>query len=366
MKNLLLIIGILIQSTLLANMAQPYKTGTLGSSPFTNQYVDVVHEYLHITIDPNFQQAHFEVEYQIKADTDGIKIPLLFYASEYYDDFVVSVDGKIVAVKKASEEYLVPEGTVFEDFAFFFEAPNSNNRSTVSINRSNNSGFLIRLDDMLYFETDISKGAHTIHVSYNAFRWEDDTDWIKKYSFRYAFSPAKYWRSFGYLEVVIESSEFEYPITTNFPAPATGDLTTTANWHFAEIPLEVLEINYQPEIGTFATFLTKLTPLGIALIMGLVLIVVHYILIKKYRKINPTKKWSWTVFIGGIIVPLLFVLIWVSSYQLIDSLIGTAASGIHGYSTFFILVLYPIITPIYFFEMWILDRRLKKLNPSKN
>jgi len=360
MKKLSVIIGIIFQSTVFANMAQPYWEGTLGSSPFINQFVQITHENLHITIDKDFQYAHFEVTYEIVSDKDGVKIPLLFYASDYATNFVVTVDGLPVKVTQASSDFLIPEGTIFDDFAYLFAAPNANHRSTTAMSRDQSSGFQIRLDDMLYFKTNITKEKHIIHVTYNASRWIDGTDWVNRYNFRYALSPAKFWKNFGSLDVTIDARKSNLPLQTNLGNPNQGSLATIAKWHFTEIPTNVILINYSPKIGALATLLTTLTPLGLALILGGFLMVIHTILVVRYRKNNPTKKWSLTVLLGSLIVPMIFVFTWISSYNFIDYIIGTEASKIHGYSSVIIIGFFPFITLLYLVVFWIIDKRIKK------
>ena len=100
MNKLLLIFSLLLQTSALANMANPVIEGTLGARPFVSQYVDVVHEDLSIKIDENFQYASFNVKYHINSSTDGFQIPFLFYASEYLDSFSVTIDGVKVEIQE--------------------------------------------------------------------------------------------------------------------------------------------------------------------------------------------------------------------------------------------------------------------------
>jgi len=342
-----------------ANMANPVREGTLGSRPFVNQYVDVVHENLYISIDENFENALFNVEYHINSSEDGVQIPFLFYASEFLDSFVVKIDGKEVIVKEVPSEYNVPEGTKFKDFSYFFEPPSHNSYSSVLLEETPTVGFFINFNNMVYFETDITKGKHLIEVSYIATEWVHTREWVNDYSFRYALSPAKYWKSFGTLHVEVDATKHKKSLTTNLGEPNEGNLDAVAMWDFDKLPVEVLQVKYTPTINNTAQNLLKIGPSGLAYITGILLAIVHLVFLIKYRKQNPTKKYSVVLIAGSILVPLIFVFSWLYYYSFIDSMIGPDASGKHGYN-FFVVLLYPFILPFYWVVFWLIDRWVKK------
>lgn len=361
MKRLLLsILFFLIQASVFANMANPVVEGTLGGRPFVSQYVDVVSEDLLITLDSNFEYASFRVKYHINSSKDGFQIPFLFYASEYMDAFSVKVDGKEVRIQDIPDEFKVPEGTKFKDFSYFFKKPNEyNNSSNVLLSESPEGGFNISLRDMIYFEADISEGSHIIEVTYRASNWTDTRGWINKYSFRYALSPAKYWKSFGTLNVKIKAENFGKEISTNLGQAKRGDLSTEAEWEFNQLPVEILQIHFNPEISDTAQRLINITPSGLAYITGAVLALLHLLLIVVYRKRNTSKRFSLAVIIGSILAPLLFLISHFRYNYVIDSYIGEHASGSHGY-TFLVIFSYPVIMPIYWLVAWFVDKQLKK------
>ena len=359
MKRLLIILFIFLQTQVYANMANPVIKGTLGGRPFVSEYVDVVHEDLFIKIDKNFEYASFNVKYHINSSKDGFQIPFLFYASEYLDSFSVKIDGKEVSINDISYDFKVPDNTKFKDFSYFFESPSHSDYGTVLIDDSPNGGFYVSLHDMIYFETDISKGKHVIEVNYRATKWTDTGDWVNKYSFRYALSPAKYWKSFGTLSIKIDATDFDKEISTNLGQTKNGNISSKAEWEFNQMPTEILQIYYNPKITKTAQTLINISPSGLAYITGGILAILHLLIVVWYRKKNQLKRFSLAVIIGSVLIPLLFLLSWMNYYDVIDSYIGEHASGSHVY-TFLVLALYPVILPIYWLIYWLIDKRIKK------
>lgn len=359
MKRLLSIIILVFQIQVYANMANPVIEGTLGGRPFVSEYVDVIHEDLFIKIDKSFENASFNVKYHINSSKDGFQIPFLFYASEYLDSFSVKIDGREVNLNDISYDFKIPENTKFKDFSYFFERSSYNDYSSVLIEDSPNGGFHVSLHNMIYFETDISKGKHVIEVNYRGTKWTDSWDWVNEYSFRYALSPAKYWKSFGTLNIKIDAADFDKELSSNLGQTKNGDLNSIAEWEFDKMPTEILQINFTPKISQTAQILIYITPRGLAYITGAVLAILHLFIVIWYRKKNQLRRFSLAVIIGSILNPLLFLISWMYYYGLIDSYIGEHAGGTHGY-TFLVILLYPVIMPIYWLIYWVFDKRIKK------
>jgi hypothetical protein len=358
MKKFLFAFAILLETSVLANMANPVTEGTLGARPFVSQYVDVIHEDLSIKIDENFEFATFNVKYHINSSSEGFQIPFLFYASQYLDSFTVTIDGTPVNVQTIPDDVILPEESTFKDFSFL-QSPSDTDKYYYLNNRVHDLGFHYSLVDLIYFETDISKGEHVIEVNYRATKWTDQWDWINEYSFRYALSPAKYWKSFGTLHVDLDASSFNQVLSSNLGDPTSGNLKTTAHWEFDKLPVDVLQITYVPEVDETTQTLMKLGPMGLALIASVFLVIIHLVLIIWHRSRNPSKRFSIPVIAGSLMIPLFFVLTWMYSYNFIDSYIGEHAGRTHGY-TFLLLGLYVFITPFYWGINWLIDKDLKK------
>ena len=337
-----------------ANMRQLVFEGDMEAEPFTSKYVDITAEKMVIIPNENFETT-FKIEYYLKANKSGIKIPLLFYAVKFKKDFALWVDGKKVELQAVPTDRPL-EKTDFMDFECVY------GKKDTLHDPQGYMDFPITLNDLKYFETDLSEGNHLIKVEYIADTWRDESDWVNKYSVHYALEPAKHWKSFGSLEIIFDATNCKSNITCNLVSPDSGDLHSIAKWHFSQIPQDFITITYQPKTSWFARFLMFLSPEGITLIMSILFIYFHFGRMKKFRILFPEKTYSKPLVLGNIFIPLLFFLTFIFSFGIISSLIGEEAGNIGGYS-FLSIFLYPIIMPIYAIVMWLVDKNLKrKLN----
>jgi hypothetical protein len=342
-------------------MSSPVWEGTYSSAPFTSRDIDIVKERIYVTLDKDFKTALFRIEYRIKADSSGKQIPLLFHAEGYAGDFKVWLDQTPVILMNIPEKVSGFKESPFNRFTHITQPPPAiGNREpeTVKIYWEKNLGLYSRVTNLKYFETDISKGEHTIIVEYTANVWVDISRWVKEYSVRYSLSPAKHWRSFGELEITIDASRCGRKITTTLGSPQRGSVDSVATWVFSKLPDDFFTITYIPEVSLFAKALIFINPFWQILLVGIFLTWLHFQAIKKYRK-KSKAKFSWVVITGSIIVPILVLFSYLFSFELIDAVIGPEAGRWHGY-TFMILVLYPFLMPVYWVYMWWVDRNEKK------
>ena len=358
MRQTLTIILFLIGQLCFANMASPIRAGTFSSSAFSSRDIDILKEKIYLKVDKDFRTAFYQIEYFIRTDSNGRQIPLLFHAKDYKGDFKIWVDNQEVKLLDIPNEYKTTANTPFERFSNSFAQPSrSGEPETVVIYWEKNSGFVYELNDLKYFETDLTKGEHRIRIEYVANVWTDILGWVKEYSFRYSLSPAKNWKSFGSLEITLDASDFNSALTTNLGKPKNGQLDSISVWNFSKLPSDYFDI-YKPEISAFAKIMIAIGPLGLTLIFALLISLLHFISIKKYRKSEPTKKHSWVVIVGSVTIPLIILISYMISYELIDYSIGEEAGNYHGY-TFLAIILYPLLLPIYWVIMWLADKRIK-------
>jgi len=369
LRFLLLLPCLLLQLSLMANMAEPGKRGSKSARPFTNAYTDILHEELRIKPAKDFRTARFDIAYHIRVDKDGVNIPLLFVALEYSSGFTVSVDGVPVPLMKVPEAFQAAENTPFSDFAYLFDSSAFyDEEQHITVMDSKNGGNVIRFDQLKYFETDLSKGDHIIRVSYTAFQWINGWNWVNEYSFRYALSPATYWRSFGTMTLTVDASELSVPtelqLGKKYPIPAGDSLVLTV----AGIPSPLLEVVLHPKISKWAQFLITTGPVGPALFVLLIFYLFHAVLLLLYRRKNPSGKLPRRYAVLRIINPFIFVVSCVYAYDYIDNAIGIHAAGSHGY-TFFYVVLYPVVLLLYYvlsvFTDFLIRFIVKKLRNSK-
>ncbi|RYD99248.1 MAG: hypothetical protein EOP54_04875 [Sphingobacteriales bacterium] len=360
LKIILVFFLIFIAQFARANMSSPIWEGTATSTAFTSKDINILSELIHIKIDPAYQTAQFTVEYTVQSDVTGRQIPLLFYAQDYKDSFIVRVDDQIVAIQNIPERYTHFDYSPFAGFSRS-EAHNSGkkDKDQVIIHWEENSGFVYNINDLKYFETDLTRGIHKVKVTYTANAWTDVSDWVKQYSFRYSLSPAKFWKSFGTLTITVEQSGILRQIGTNIGAPIEKTVKAKNSWIFTQLPAEYLEFAYTPETGTLVRVLIAMQPFGLSIIFALLLFVLHLFFVLRYRSKHIHKKYSYVVIAGSWLVPFLVLLSYIYAFGLIDYLIGEAAGRRHGY-VFLIMVLYPFIVPVYWTIMWLLDKLQKK------
>jgi hypothetical protein len=339
----------------LGNMAEPVERTSLFGRPFTAQQVDITHEEIRVKLDESFQTARFEITYFLQANREGIRIPLLFYAIALRDGFEVALDGKPLQTKEIPPEYSFADSASFREFFYLFHPDSSQyEENRAYLLDGWGTGYFGSVNDLVYFEADISKGKHEVTVNYTADPWIDSWDWMNEYSFHYALAPAKHWKSFGTLEIILDATAFPDSISTNLGPPLLGRLDSVARWQFDAIPEDVLEVHYQQEMPKTAIFLIRLGPRNLAFIAGAILLILHLWVIRAYRRRNPSVRYSWVVILGGILLPFLFLWIWMMAYPFIDWFIGEHAAAMHEY-IFFILFLYPVIMPVYLGLMWLWD-----------
>ncbi len=366
MKKSILLLSLFISLFANANMAQPkpemFKYYTVHGNPFLSEYVHIEHEDLQIKIDELFEFAHYKVTYHINAEKDGIQIPFLFMANDFTSDFTVFIDGKKVEIKYMPQFEDGLKETKFVAFSDVY----GKLMNTSFADLGNDFGYYVDLEDMLYFEADISKGKHVILVEYNA-TYNNITDgYINDKTFQYALAPAKYWKSFGTLDVTIDASAIEAPqnklaIAVNLPFDHSGNINKISKWHFDSLPTNIIEIKKYEKPSDVAQFLIDLDATGLAYIFGFILIPLHLFLVYRYRKNNPTKKISIAVVLGSFIVPLILVLTGFIHLFLLQNALGDLYAKRMGAGLYFMVAFtYPIWVIVYGLIVWVFDRIIKK------
>ncbi len=323
-------------------MASPVNRGTLIGDPFLNNYVRVLHENLFITLDDTYDYAKFDIEYIIESEKDGINIPLLFYAYGYDADFVVLLDGKQITLKKFTDFWNSSKinKNKLTNFNILYTT-DIEEVVNVNVDFDNGNSQRLRIKDFIYFETDLTKGKHIIKVSYKATAWSYKHSRLIETGYKYVLSPARFWKYFGTLDIKIDAQKLSSKIETNLGKPTKGTVKTIANYHFSEIPVDVISINFVPQISSFAKFLLKIEYFFIAIFFMLPLVYLHFKLMQKYRKQNSEKKLSAIAILGSLLLPSIFIFVLLFTSFFIDYFLGNYASGQVGYGAFFSFLFLP-------------------------
>ena len=354
------VILLLIPMQLMANMANPIIEGTFGHRPFVSEHARVLHENLNIQINEDFTKALFTVEYQIESDTVGTQIPFLFYASEYLEDFQVTLDGEALEVLPVPESLMPAKGNEFDSFADLFEYGDYCDCGRVDLMESSSRGFTVTTNNMLFFRATLTPGPHTIRATYTATRWTDREGWVNEHSFRYALSPAQYWRSFGTLQLTVSAPDFSGPLTSNLGDPHQGSFDSVAQWQFDSLPIEVLEIINNPKISTTAQMAIWVGPGGLSLVVTLLFLLLLIFSMVKHRSRFPQLRFSPIPLLGTILITGVWVSAGIASYDMISYLIGEEA-GMTGYGSLLFILASPIVFLALWLLTWLFDRWLKRV-----
>lgn len=365
LKIALLVLVLLRTQFSRANMSSPIWEGTTVSTAFSSKDINILSESIHIKIDENYQTARFTVEYTLQSDVVGRQIPLLFYAQDYKDSFLVCIDDQNVAIQNIPEQYIQFAHSPFSGFSRLKDNNNrENEKDKVIIQWDENSDFVYDINDLKYFEADLEKGIHKVRVTYTANAWTDASGWIKTYSFRYSLSPAKFWKSFGTLMVTVEQAGIIRQIATNIGAPNEKTIKAKNTWAFTQLPAEYLEFSYTPVMSRLTRVLIAFEPFWLSIVAAVLLFILHLWLVFRYRSRHVNKKYSYVVIVGSWLIPFLILLSYIYAYVLIDYSIGADAGRRHGY-VFLIMVLYPFFVPVYWTIMWLLDKLKKRMLNQK-
>lgn len=347
MKELLLLVFLLLGSIpLVANMAQPVDPGSVAASPFTSRYVDVLHEDIQISIDAAFQRADYTVTYLIGSDTVGRQIPLLFYAAELMGPMTITLDGNLVPIGKIPNDFSSYDRTGDGTFRSYFE-PGFGLELT-ALPESPTEHYHSEPEYYRYFTVDLTTGEHEIVVTYSAIPWTDRWKPVKEYSFRYALTPAKYWRSFGTLDVTVEREDPTQVLTSNLDSLETLHRDAVVAWSFQSLPTDIMEIRWRPELGWFKLALLDYGPLALTLFVLFLLLLVQ---VRVVRSENVLANGFYNFFAG-----LLVLLFWIGSFGIVDFMVGPHASATHGY-LFMVVFIFPLVWLVYWvlsliFRLW--------------
>lgn len=331
------------------NMASPLRPGSLSGVPLASLDLGISHQKIIVRLAPDLRTARFSIDYYIGSDKPVTSLPLVFYAVRLTDSLQVQLNGRRVPLRPFPPDSLIPI-----PMQFLKGIPGLDS-GYVRLNLDQDGREIIPFEALRYFEVNLDPGTHHIHVEYTSSVWEDRSDWVKRYSFFYSLEPARYWKSFGSLEVEVSQIGAPLPLYYSLGPPHRQPAPVVAQWSFTRLPADVLEIRYQPPLPRVAGWLIKISPSGLAVGVFFLLAISHAAAIIRRRRHSVSRRISGVAIIGSLLVPLAGLLTYAASFYLIDHLIGPHASARHQGYPFLSLLLYPILLPVYGGVMLILD-----------
>lgn len=280
-----------------ANMANPIVNGSEHSLLFTTTDGHVKREFIDIDIfeTDRVLYAKCMVTYEILSDKRQ-RMPLLFLGLDLFGQPSAKVNGKTVPIVMDSTR---PEGT------FLFDA-------------------------------NVNQGDNRIVVIYQAKIEYDNHGLEREYTLRYALYPAKYWKSFGPIQIRLHKGNVEIRSSNLQNLEETDSVYL---WNTDAYDMEYLEIVFVGRQSVLAKILLFLKPGGIASIAFILLGFWNVNLLKRHRRKSRLILW-----LGVLIVPTVFFFVYLESYRWIDAALHQDQN--HGYN-FFIVVIWPLLAILY-------------------
>ena len=323
-KYLLAFAALFVSFTLLGNMASPLRIGSVGGQTFITRNVDVLQEEISIRPDSIFETAFIKVIYLIRSDSSGVSIPLVFHAENYGGGMQITFDDQLIDPLN----YLpLPYNHL--------EALGLDTLSKEVVIKWDEDIYLHEgVEDLKYFELNISPGTHRIVITYTADAWVDRSDWVKERSIYYALAPLAYWKSAGEVKVNLDYSAiatFVDEVDVNLESPEEDDQAAQVRtWTLQGAEQALLALSYKPPLSKLSQFLIGLSPFGMACVVAIVLLLLHFWLIYRSKdQSSATRKW--VLYAGVLSVSILVFAAFIYAYALIDYTLGPHASIYHGY-----------------------------------
>jgi hypothetical protein len=330
-----------------ANMANPYIKGTQNSLFIGSKDVSVTKETIDIELEKNLANAAYTVTYEINSDTAAV-LPLLFIASNYEHDFKVVINGANYEDSKVLKKITAAE--IKKDFSYLKVLDNEQ----VDVPFSETETVTAYIDDLIAFNAALKKGTNTIEVSYFALNSFNRHNWFKEPTIEYSLYPSKFWKSFENITIKIHSEQAFRIDSSNIGKPiaiSKNQYNKEYSWQLKNITTDVLSIQVSPKISLLSSTLIAIEPFGIAVLVLIILMFFHikYLITESKREEARFNKPLWY---GNLIIPVVFVLVLLFSYSLIDWTLGENAGRFHGY-TFLVIFALPVFWIAYSLCMWL-------------
>lgn len=329
---------------MLGNMAKPYMDGLQHSVLFGGD-ASVKKESIVIRIVKDSLENHHYANYSIKYhiySPQKQKLPLLFVAMGLLGEQKIKVNNQVTDIEPLN----------FEKKTYPFIKKNQNGTYITFDGRSE---YYIYQNDLIYFSANLEKGDNIIEVKYDGGMEYNTYGFVTNYKLEYSLSPSQYWKSFGPIDVTLITDDL-----VEFKESNLGKEKEENNifkWTITPQNREKIEIKLSEKTSFISKVLVALDPFGISFIA---LILMSFFQIKLMK--SDSKKYI--LILGIILVPILFYVIFLLSYSLIDFSLGKDYTK-HGY-VFLYVVTYPIVLIFYGILMWQIHKRIKAKQLTEN
>lgn len=322
-----------------ANMAQTYFAGTDHSSLYlvsdkeNDNGCVVKKENLYIKIDKNKEKskfsayfADFTAKYIINSDKKQ-RISLIFIAQNIIGTHSITINGqKIKNIPlNPDENYPFLQKEVKENTVFYF----------VKF-KDNQVYFSDYINDLIFFEADLTEGENVININYNANLSIDTSGFLPKYELNYAIYPSQYWNTFPPIEIEMQIPDYLQVRSNNIREGKEKE--NIIKWDVKNLSIGTLEWVFTKKTTWLQDLVLLISPVGFMFITIFICFIFHILLIKKLQhfKLN---------LLDFIVSPIIGYTVYFLSYPFIEWVIDTKG-GNHGYFFLFIFTIILAI-PIY-------------------
>jgi hypothetical protein len=338
MKKLISLVLLMICSiNIWANVAAPSQGGQTLTEPVGIKNIEILKEDLNIDFaqlgDESipFRDRIIRVEaiYEIDNPTDLEKLELVFVIVSEARNFQFFLDDKEISTEPIENKELAdrqswkkPDRTPFENRELMYNPYNGNLKSAK-------------------FTLNLAKGKHQLKAKYKA----EPTVYknvgvMKGWQFAYSLAPARDWKSFGGLNLVIKTPK-DWKFFSNLKLEQKGENFTG---NFSEIPADFIAITTQAPIPASYNTWTDIT--FFTFLACLFVIPVFLIILAIWKGYKWKNSWVYGILIGLIWA----ILVGVSGFfsqSFPKSFIPESQYASYGYddlfSTFFNVLLIPVV-----------------------
>lgn len=312
-------------------MAEPWVLGSEQSTLYGAKNCHVSNEdiFIKLTNKDDFYFTKYKIKYSIYSDVDQT-VPLLFIGIGLSERKLVTVNNSITQIKKY------------------------NSKNAAEISYSKDDVLPVNEDDLIYFDAKLIKGINTIYIEYDSYLEHNNQGFIRTYKLNYSLYPSKFWASFGTINIELFLGENLKITSSNIGEPRLekGIAYFTIN----TIDKDKIELEITKKTNVISGLLIIMQPFGIATLFLVFMFAYHRKLLIENYKQKKLKQKS-ILFLGILIMPLMYYLVFFLSYPLIDFSLGQKNSK-HGYIFLYIFTL-PVVMLIYGLLMWIINHKLK-------
>ena len=271
---------------------------------FINPYFDLLGETVQIKPGYDYSFSTFTIHYSVYIHQSEKKVLLMLFPDFKRTNFKLTFDGKEITVKSD------PQKLIHGEFSGKFSSIKIGNEQYYSI-KGGAYPFQISKTDIHHYETNVSKGFHTISLTYQNKNELDYKKIVKEYTVYYDLKHALAFDLFNGFDIYIDKDRIS--LSDN-----------PSHWHISKGQDSGFMLRFTPKLSLLMAGITQINPLLVYFGIFLLLILVH---IKSIKYIKTNNKWGIIEIIGGILLPFISAFFLTFFYKIIFLLLGNLGTN---------------------------------------